>query len=57
MTETPETQAVQPLTVPHNQDDDPSMYKDDFDYSQHVPIEVPVGPWDCLDRACEQTAC
>ena len=25
-----------------------------FDYSQHVPIELPVGPWDCLDRACEQ---
>ncbi|MFC5639405.1 hypothetical protein [Streptomyces bullii] len=40
--------------MPHNQHDDPSMYEDDFDSSQHVPIEVPVGPWECLDRACEQ---
>ncbi|GHB04056.1 hypothetical protein GCM10010330_67980 [Streptomyces tendae] len=30
------------------------MYEDDFDYSRHVPIEVPVGPWDCINRACEQ---
>ncbi|MEU5298617.1 hypothetical protein [Streptomyces umbrinus] len=54
MTETPEIQAVQALSLPHNHRDDPSLYEDDFDYSQHVPIEVPVGPWDCLDRACEQ---
>jgi hypothetical protein len=34
--------------------DHTDVYEDDFDYSQHTPIEVPVGPWDCIDRACEQ---
>ncbi|MGX1025391.1 hypothetical protein RKD37_000173 [Streptomyces ambofaciens] len=54
MTEAPESLAVQALPVPHNHLGDPSMYEDDFDYSRHIPIEVPVGPWDCIDRACEQ---
>lgn len=34
--------------------DNIGVYGDDFDYSQHTPIELPVGPWDCIDRACEQ---
>jgi hypothetical protein len=54
MTGKPETRAVQALTVPHNHHDASSTYEDSFDYSQHVPIELPVGPWDCLDRACKQ---
>ncbi|WP_328373544.1 hypothetical protein OG800_50495 (plasmid) [Streptomyces sp. NBC_00445] len=49
-TENPRTPAVQALTVQHNSHRDPAWYEDDFDYSQHVPIEVPVSPWACLDR-------
>ncbi|MET7296599.1 hypothetical protein ABZS79_31620 [Streptomyces griseoloalbus] len=51
MTEKPRPPVVQVLTAPHNS---PELYEDDFDYSQHTPIELPVGPWDCIDRACEQ---
>ncbi|MFE2990586.1 hypothetical protein [Streptomyces sp. NPDC059262] len=40
--------------MPHNNGHDPAWYEDVFDYSRHAPTEVPVGPWDCIDRACEQ---
>ncbi|MFC7934465.1 hypothetical protein [Streptomyces cinereoruber] len=25
---------------------------DDFDYSRHAPVKLPLGPWQCIDRAC-----
>lgn len=31
------------------------VYEDDFDYSQHTPIELPVGPWDCIAEPASST--